>query len=236
MKICLLLTGTIAPSNVPNLVRNNCIEREKDYIKSISFWMSHEWPIVFVENSNFYSEALESIFLNTDHEYIKFTTKRSHLGKGAGEAEIIEYALENSNILKNSNIIVKVTGRLYIKNINQIISTFIERESSLIVNFRKNLFFADSRLIVATKNFFSNYLLQELNNIDESQCTFFEHIFAKAALRAIADGLKWNLPDRVIQYIGHSGTGDSEYRNSFLFIKKQNIIQKILSTLYNLDP
>ncbi len=235
-KICLLLTGTISPLNVPNLARSNYAEREKDYIESINFWMKHKWPIVFIENSDFNSEHITSLLSGKNHEYIKFRTTHSHLGKGAGEAEIIEYALANSSIIKNSNIIIKVTGRLYIKNINQTVSYFLEKESSLTVNFRKNLSFADSRLIIANKKFFSDYLLKELINLDESKNIFFEHIFAKAALRGIADGLKWNIPNKVIQYVGYSGTGNNEYRNSVPFIKKQNVIQRILSIVYSLEP
>jgi len=117
IKLCIFLTGKIEAKSVPNLKRDNYLEREQYYYNAIKKWQLIGIPIVFCENINFESEKVDSLFkCRDDCEYIKFKTKISHLGKGNGEAEIFEYNFENSEILRRKSFVCKVTGRYFVKN------------------------------------------------------------------------------------------------------------------------
>ena len=54
-----------------------------------------------------------------EFEWISFqgnTTKTQEKGKGYGEGEIIEYAINHSQLLAKSKMLMKLTGRFYVKN------------------------------------------------------------------------------------------------------------------------
>ncbi len=52
---CLILTATIDPGNMPDLVRNDTNTRLDDYKKSFEFWLNQSSikKIIFIENSNY---------------------------------------------------------------------------------------------------------------------------------------------------------------------------------------
>jgi len=238
LRYCLLLTATIAPSNVPSLKRDKKFEREDDYIKSLKFWLSFHVPIVFVENSNYNSKIINELLENNDEcEYLKFTSTTSYLGKGHGEAEIIKYAFNNSRILDKCDTIVKVTGRLSIKNFSELIhySTY-DKKFFVMSGFNSNLTFSDSKLIIAKKDFYTSYLIPESSRLDEEKSIYFEHIFAQAIHRCIADGHEWNLMDKTPLFAGFSGTGNVEYKYSLFYILKHNIMLKVMKYLLSIQP
>ena len=51
----LILTCTIQPSNMPNLIRSDTNLRLQDYKKSFNFWADHPKisKIIFIENTNY---------------------------------------------------------------------------------------------------------------------------------------------------------------------------------------
>ena len=51
---CLILTATINPGNMPDLIRKDIIMRLDDYKKSFEFWLNNSniKKIIFIENSN----------------------------------------------------------------------------------------------------------------------------------------------------------------------------------------
>lgn len=227
-KYCLLLTGTLAPENVPNLVRSEITLRENDYVNSLQKWLSLGVPVVFVENSAYPSERINVLFANrADCEYLTFKSTVSFLGKSHGEAEIVTYAFAHSNLIKNSEVVVKVTGRLFVINALPILRAFDTAEGIAVMCWLKDtLAFADSRFFVGQTFFFENYLLPELANIDESKGIFFEHITARATYRCLADGYKWRMFPRVPFFSGYSGTEGVRYRNDvFRRIKRTAVVQ-----------
>ena len=52
---CLILTATINPGDMPDLVRKNVETRLNDYKKSFEFWIkkSNIKKMIFIENSNY---------------------------------------------------------------------------------------------------------------------------------------------------------------------------------------
>lgn len=128
----LLITGCIYPNRKqPYLTISDPKVRYEQYIESIKYYINCEKvkTIVFCDNSNYlnfeYSKMLElAEKRNKKFEWLTFQGDDKSVetkGKGYGEGEIIKYALSNSKYLIKANSFAKVTGRLIISNIDNII-------------------------------------------------------------------------------------------------------------------
>lgn len=185
-KIVLLLTGCINPGEMPFTHLTNKDERMRQYKNAIDFYLHKtDYPIVFAENSNTdISNDYKKDISNGRLEIITFNgNDNKQRGKGYGEAYIIEYALKKSSVIPKSDLIVKITGRLIIENINDVIKkTFpLQKEESITCSFHSDLQFADSRIFCATKFFLHNFVNHK-DEINDYQNIYFEHILAKYAL------------------------------------------------------
>lgn len=227
MNICILLTATIAPHNVPNLKRVDHLQRENDYLEAIKFYSKFKIPIVFCENSNTKSESILNFFKNKKiyFEYFSFESKKSIEGKGKGEAEILSYAFLNSKILRKSKKIVKITGRYKIKNLLKQVNNL--NDNTIYVNLTKSLSYSDSRFFIFNTFFYEHYFSKEFNKIDEINNIFMEHILLKSTLNYIADFNNWSLPKQKIIYEGVYGTNNTSY-------KKNKIKQLLKEVFYKL--
>lgn len=233
---CLLLTATLTPGHVPYLLRTDVAQRANDYVRAVRSWLPHAIPIIFVENSNTHSEELIALLNQRDNnEYITFQSTVSHLGKGNGEMEIIDYAINHSKLIPQFETIVKVTGRHYIPNINLLIKSFIERDTYVMALFKDNLRVVDSRVIIAKANFYTTYFLPLSTSVNEQEGVYVEHIVARAIHRAMADGKQWRLPAVAPVFIGVSGSENLNYNNGFFRILKRNLVLNLTRLLLSLQ-
>lgn len=185
-KIVLLLTGCINPGEMPFTHLTNKDERMRQYKNAIDFYLREtDYPIVFAENSNTdISEEYHKDIFDGRIEFITFNgNNNKQKGKGYGEAYIIEYALNKSSLISKSDLIVKITGRLIIENINNVIKkTFpLQKLKSITCSFYSDLQFADSRVFCAPKDFLYVFVNHK-EEINDYQNIYFEHILAKYAL------------------------------------------------------
>lgn len=177
----LLLTGCINPFGMSYTSLNDPKERERQYINAIRFYLSNtQYPIVFTENSGtdisqIFTESIKSGRM----EFLTFKgNQNKERGKGYGECEILQYALEQSVLINNSQSkrIAKITGRLIIRNINSIIRwhTLFTSQHTTLCSFNSDLSFPDSRFIIASKDFYHTFLKTK-ECINDSAGFFFEH-------------------------------------------------------------
>lgn len=129
-KITILLTGCIHPNTAEGLVINNADVRKRQYLDAIHWYLTNTpYHIVFCENSG--TDVADEI-IDPEHrvEFLTYVSKpmKVDYGKGLREMEIIEYAEVHSKILMESDIIVKGTGRLVLKNIMSVVS-WIEKKN-----------------------------------------------------------------------------------------------------------
>lgn len=184
MKRVILLTGCINPNGMPFTQLIDANEREKQYINAILYYLDNtDCEIVFCENSN--TDITPFLNINTAQNRLEVLTfsgnQNKQRGKGYGEAEIIEYALLNSSYIQNNCIIIKITGRLIVNNICQIIKSITCKHDFVTCLFHSDLKFADSRIFCATTTFFREFL----NNkelINDYKNAFFEHVLASTVL------------------------------------------------------
>ena len=177
----LLLTGYINPSGMSYTSLNNPKERERQYVNAIRYYLSKtNYPIVFTENSGSdISQLFTDSIKSGRMEYFTFNGNQDKArGKGYGECEIIEYALNNSAIINSAHDcqIAKITGRLRILNINSIIRIhrFISSKKSVLCAINSVLSFPDSRLFIAPIDFYRAFTKKK-ETINDSDGFFFEH-------------------------------------------------------------
>ena len=223
----IILTCTVNPIQMPNLVRSNPEIRFQDYKKSFNFWVNNAFvnKIILLENSNFdlsyFNEVAENI-KNKEIEIISSNSNNEYdksLGKGYGQYLCLKEIFDQSQIAKTTKYFIDVTGRHCIKNFKAIIEDIIKNESDIYVNITDNLKFADANIYGGTKNFFINYLLPETKKTNDSQNKIFENCVASATLKAISDGMNLSKTPIYADIEGFIGTNGKKY--------KQSIIKKI---------
>jgi len=223
----IILTCTVNPIQMPNLVRSNPEIRFQDYKKSFNFWVNNAFvnKIILLENSNFdlsyFNEVAEDI-KNKEIEIISSNSNNEYdksLGKGYGQYLCLKEIFDQSQIAKTTKYFIDVTGRHCVKNFKAIIEDIIKNESDIYVNITDNLKFADANIYGGTKKFFINYLLPETKKTNDSQNKIFENCVASATLKAISDGMNLSKTPIYADIDGFIGTNGKKY--------KQSIIKKI---------
>jgi len=133
--ITILLTTTININkhiDYHNIAQRSDVERKDYYLKAINQWLEKtNLNIVVVENSGYtYPELnIEKMKYNNRFEVISFNEHdqedskylEEYHDKGAHEFYAIDYAIKNSQLIKNSNFLVKITGRYYVPDFEEFI-------------------------------------------------------------------------------------------------------------------
>lgn len=231
-KSVILLTACIHPNGMSFTQLTSSDERMKQYINALNFYIQNtSLPIVFVENTNTdISDKFKQEIQSDRLEVLTFSgNDNKQRGKGYGEAKIIKYALDNSRLLSsNINCIIKITGRLIVKNLNVLINVhkwlFVNKSIQTSIN--SDLSFADSRMIIAPAEFYRLFIGNR-EMINDSKNVFFEHILAIT----IREQSHFNYIPFFVepQIIGSSGSTGKKYE-----YKLRRFNQKIVYFNYSL--
>ena len=183
----ILLTACVNPGGMPFTVLNDTSERLRQYREALDFYL-HETtlPIVFCENTLCdFSEDYKEYINKGRLEYITFDGNNfdKSKGKGYGEALIMEEAFRKSVIIKPSDIIVKITGRLKVLNINILINDNIRLFANTIQTMNPSNDFVDSRVIISPFSFFQDSFLPQKKLINDNDNLFFEHVLFKSLIQ-----------------------------------------------------
>ncbi len=222
-KCLIFLTGCINPNGMSFTKLNDVYFRKQQYISAIKFYLANtDLRILFVENSNNdISEFFKEEILEGRIEILTFKGNDfdKSFGKGYGEMLIFEFAFENSIFFQQSDLILKVTGRHKLANINRFIKflTF-NSQCELLVDLTKSMRWADSRFFCFSKFFFHKYLRNYKKQINDSHFFHFEHALAKASLEAINDNVNYFPFPSYPKYIGVAGTDGNKIRTNFLYL------------------
>ena len=193
----LILTCTIDPGNMPNLVRKNIETRLNDYKKSLNFWINNKDvnKIIFIENSGSdvsYFRNLAKSENNKEIEILSTNSNNSYdknLGKGYGQYLCLKEVFESSKIAQKTNYFINVTGRYCITNFNLILKDIISNNTNIYINLSNNLKYTNPSLFGGSKKFFTNYVLPETKKTNDSLNNIFESCVANATLKAISNGM-----------------------------------------------
>lgn len=213
-------------------------ERKSQYIEAIRFYLKEtDCKILFVENSNTpLNNHFEKEIAEGRLELLSFNGNNynKQLGKGFGEMLIIEHAIQFSDFIKETAFLYKITGRYRILNVGSFIKDCIcDHSNNLIVDFKENLTFADSRLIGCSPNFLTDFLLRYRNQLNDSAGFYFEHALSKASLQAISENYRYSPLRYKPRFAGIYGTDNTKYNDSWAYWFPRNLKYKLKNLLSN---
>ena len=195
-KVVLLLSGCVQPNIKNDVLAIADVEtRKKQYVEAIK-WYAQNTPykIVFCENSG-YDLSGELSNWGGQIELLSFVAGSygADRGKGYKEMEILEYIRRYSGFYKEGDFFVKVTGRLVLLNICDIVGRLdkCKREFVSAYLYGRRIF-ADSRFIFFTKSYFP-LLLAHKENITDWQHNFEYYTFV-SVMKAKEKGVKFIYP------------------------------------------
>ena len=238
---CLILTATINPGNMPDLIRKDIIMRLDDYKKSFEFWLNNSniKKIIFIENSNsdlsFFHELakkhkdkeIEILSNNLNSDFDK------SLGKGYGQYLCLREVFKNSQLVKNVNYFIDVTGRHCVINFDAILEDINSNKSDIYINLSNNLKFSDANIYAGNKDFFLNYVLPETSKTNDKDGNIFENCIAKAVLKAVSNGLSLSKTPIYPIIDGYIGTNGKEYKYNFFKKIKLYFFRKLKIYFFN---
>lgn len=186
------MTACINPQGMSQTQIQNAELRKQQYFKALNFYLENTtYNIIFVENSGYdistyYHNPIEKGRL----EVVTYNGNNFNktLGKGYGEGLILKHAFEYGTFLKKDATIIKVSGRHIVKNIKKIVklSSLLTTQKKFIscdINPKANS--ANSDLFIASKEFYANYFIKNISNIDESKGVWFEHVLYQSIVEFV---------------------------------------------------
>ena len=185
MKHIILLTSCVNPNGMPFTALSDINDRKQQYLDALRFYVNNtSLPIVYVDNSNVNIKEY-NVFSNIAEDRLELLSfdgnhDKDH-GKGFGELEIIDYAINHSRIINNNKNVslIKITGRLIIVNIATILKqlkyNILPSSNSVICSMNSDFSMADSRLFIAPINFY-NRLIENKLAINDSEGIYLEHV------------------------------------------------------------
>ena len=217
----ILLTACINPNGMLFTEINDSDLRLRQYMLALDFYLSETMlKIVFCENSGFdistnYIEFIRSgrleviTFMGNDYDRM--------LGKGFGEALILEKAIQCSKFIRESGYIIKITGRIIIRNINLIMQTLpLKSEEYIYSSIYSPAQIAYSVFFIANQSFFKDFLDRK-KEINDFKGIYFEHVLYSTIRDWIAKGRRFSFFLLPIKYVGVSGSTGQKYKTESYF-------------------
>jgi len=234
-QVVLLLTASVNIKGMVLTALKDADTREQHYIQAIEHYFTKtDIPILVVENTGHdFSAKLPSHILNSDRlEFISYSGNDfpREKGKGYGELELMNYAMQHSRIIKDDTVIIKVTGRYRVINIGDFVASarnpnFQPCQASYFKGQRK----AFSGIFTLTRHFMIQYFAKNHDQINDSKGVYFEHVLADSFLDYLADGYEYSILPSYPRIAGISGTDNLPHKtNSYIYWLRRNIIFKVV--------
>jgi hypothetical protein len=197
-ELVLILTATINIKGMPKAYPTIPEQRQEDYYNALRYYINYHpriKKILFVENSGWPLDRLRETSKDNPHkkqvEFISLELNDfpRNFGKGYGETLLIEQGILKSELIQESSYIAKITGRIYLLNMTDIIESVINPFECLcdfkwpiwqqLRDKKNNPPYADTRFIIFSKSFYEIYL-QPMHKNHQQGCFYSEHQYYKA--------------------------------------------------------
>ena len=226
----LIVTGTVSPPEGLNAtVLMDPSERERQYIVSLKWFIEESdfYKIVFCENSNAALDLSALEILAQEHgklfEYISFegdVEKIRKCGKGYGEGQIIDYALDHSKLVEGEDYFYKITGRIIIKNINEILHRGHNKRAFILCKWSwMHTWFYGMPIQIYEKNFREIYKKTDDSTINVMEALFFPMLYKGKFF--------WDHGGVYPEIYGTSGSSGKRYEDMMVKWKEKMIHNKI---------
>jgi hypothetical protein len=238
--IPLLITSAVKP--VANVQISNVSERLLQYKLATLRWVV-ETPfnkIVFIDNTDVqvFSETEISQFNDYGVELEQIVTKPNPAiqirGTSFGISEIYETAINQSELINNSKHFAKVTGRLFVENMEDLIDEIDENSSYLIRWLSKGIFRFkpgrfDERFGIYNKEFYINNLLPLKSKMDDSKDQWIETVYNEVLEKEKSKLKCFKTYPRIVGISGHYGKPYDG--NDFIVWRIKDLIDKYFKVL-----
>lgn len=233
----LLITGCVnVADTTPFVAVRGKNERLNQYLETLK-WAISSSPfdiILFCENSgcdfDFYNyvETLKSSRIKR-FEYLSFRGNREECdkkGKGYGEGEIIAYAMEHSQYLRQEKYFYKITGKLKVANIDELIT---DDNHSYFMRYCDRVGKVDTKFYKLLLSDYNRGLGSVYVNVDDQNGEFLEKVYYEAMKR---NAIKYKSFKRIPIIEGVSGTTGRTYQR--MSMRKSKLYNSITARgLYN---
>jgi hypothetical protein len=196
----LVLTASIDIKGMPKAYPTVAEQRQEDYYNSVKYYVNNQpriQKIIFIENSGWPLDRVKEAVTDNPHDKkIEFISLNCNdfpreFGKGYGESLLIEKGLFQSNLINTVTHFAKITGRIYLKNMTQILESTKENYDCLcdykdqgwkikkILGKKDVSPYCDTRFLVFSQNFYE-HTIKPLHQKHEKGCFYLETRFYQA--------------------------------------------------------
>ena len=239
--VVLLLTASVNISDMVFTELKDAHIREQHYLEAIGhYYQKTDISIVVVENTghDFSPELPANMGSSNRIELLSYFGNNfpKERGKGYGELELMAYAVHHSKLIKQDTVIIKVTGRYRVVNIQDFVSSARNtRYQTCQASYFKGQRKAFSGIFAFTKSFMTDYFMKNHELMNDTKGIYFEHVLADTFLDYLADGHDYSLLPSYPRIAGISGTDNLPHKtNNYIYWLRRNIIYKIVRVNYNL--
>lgn len=217
----ILFTSTISPGDYNFVGRKDVDCRLKDYLKAFNFYFDLGFKIFWIDNSGYDLSFLDT-FSNVS--YFSFLSTESYKGKGHGELEIMSKAFSSYENINDETIVIKISGRYIIENLEDLVSQFKDLENFHYCNFSRNFYWTDTRLLVLNRSFFYNFFQPTCNLfLNESLGILFEKAYARSIHLWMYNGGRVKLFSVPIFFDSYNGVTNKKIKFNLLIKLKYRI-------------
>lgn len=185
-----VITGTIKPdSAVSQLTIRDEEERLKQYIEGIIFLVESRAfsKIIFCENSNYGTGKFEDLRKLADEQHVILellsfqgnVRLTSFHGKGYGEGEIMKYVFEKSQLIREEDFFVKITGRMKVVNIRDIVMRLNREKTYFNIPNRTLRSLYDTRMYAMPIKLFIDNFINRFDQVMDEKGYYLEHVYTQ---------------------------------------------------------
>lgn len=214
-----IITGTIKPPvQMSQLTLRDEEERLRQYRESMEFFIDSGAfsKIVFCENSGYGMEKFFPLIAHGERKGIKLellsfqgdTGKVCFHGKGYGEGESMAYVFSHSKIAVREPYFVKITGRLKVDNIKNIVERLHQEKTYFNIPNRTIRDLYDTRIYGMPTEQFQKVFLDVYGQVMDQQGIFLERVYTRVIQENQIQVTNFPVYPRIV---GMSGSGGAVY-------------------------
>lgn len=232
--VVLVVTGTISPPADSEFLKlQDAKERLRQYKEGLLSCLESGAfsKVVFCENSNFGTERLSAIKeraeeLSVQLELFSFAGDtegvRRH-GKGFGEGEIMKYVFANSRLVQEEDLLVKLTGRMKVDNLSEIVSRLKENGCYFNIPNRTHREMFDTRMYAMPVSLFRQLFLEAYKQVDDRKGKYLEIVYTGVLSE---NGIKVRNFPRYPRMVGMSASTGADYVYTEWKCKIKDVLSK----------
>ena len=197
----LITTANNPPDGIPFLEMRSAAERRIAAKGALYFWVSQGVQKIILADatgSNLLSksEVKEICLLGASCEQISYEQNSDEVaskGKGYGEGQLIQFALDNSRLLTDEEYFFKSTGKTYVRNFHDIYDLICEAKAASL--FWKYLGdgtstkpWAECKFYFSSREFANKHLINAYSQSDDFErgaCEYFIFQMLNRTLRTV---------------------------------------------------